>query len=154
MPQHGSPAEGTDGDELTISVEVDDFDPSPGDYSVTQSFAADSRNKFKGIFIADVVSACFNGEIEPAYGESTVMMVGRLNECVFGLVLDVEKMVVVTGHVLQVNPVQASMSGLWDEDAIQRMQSVSKDHRGKVWNGYDDPRIGNKVHWSPDKQYY
>lgn len=135
--------------ELTVDIDVDDFEPSPRDYSMSVSFQTDRRSKFEGIFNGDVVVACFGGEIEPARGDGNVLMVGRVDENVFGLVLDTEKRMVVTGHVLQCNPVQARLSGLWNERAIGRMESLSKNHRGRVWNGYDDPKTGNSVPWSP-----
>lgn len=140
--------------EPTLDIDADTFEPEASDYSPTQSFQTDRRSKFKGIFNGEVVRACFDGEVEPAYGEDNVMLVGRLHECVFGLVLDTESHVVVTGHVLQCNPVQARMSGVWSERAIERMQSLSGSHREGVWNGYDDPHVGNSVPWTPDDGHY
>lgn len=142
-----------DSPEPTLDVDTDAFDPDPNDYSPTQSFQKDRRTKLEGIFNGKVVSSCFDGDIEPAYGEDNVLLVGRLHECVFGLVLDTESCVVVTGHVLQCNPVQARMSGVWSEDAIQRMESVSGTHQDGMWNGYDDPHVDNSVPWTPDANY-
>jgi len=145
----------TDGvTEPTLDIDACSFDPDVGDYSPTSKFTTQTKNKLKGIIDGDVIGACFAGDVEPAYGEDNVMMVGRLHDCVFGLVLDTEQKNVVVAHVLQCNPVQARISGKWDEKTIERMQELSKNHQGKVWQGYDDPKIGNKSYWAPDREYY
>lgn len=136
----------------TMAVDEESFNPSPADYSPSQSFARKRKSQLEGIFTGAVIRACFDGIPRPAYGENTVMMVGRLYESVFGIVLDTVEKVVVTGHVLQCNPVQASCSGEWTGAAIERMEDITKEHQGKIWNGYDDPRIGNSTRWVPERE--
>ena len=143
-------------------VDPERFNPSSSDYHATDSFMRSRKGKLEGIFTGDVIRSCFDGEAvivenhksdEPDKPDDLVMMVGEMCECYFGLLLDPENRMVVGAHVLQVNPVQAKMHGPWTKSTIERMQAVSKQHEGKVWNAHKDPRIGNKSKWTPDGKY-
>jgi len=143
-------------------VDPDQFNPSSSDYHATDSFMRSRKGELKGIFTGDVIRACFDGEAvvmenhnadDPDKPDDLIMMVGELYECYFGLLLDPENKMVVGAQVLQVNPVQAKMDGPWQKSTIERMQSVSKQHQGKVWNAHIDPRIGNSSKWRPDEKY-
>lgn len=130
----------------------DGFDPDPEDYRPTDNFVRRLRSDLKGIFTGEVIESCFNGNPNRARNDC-LMMVGELNDCYFGLIIDPEDRVVVDGNVLQVNPVQASIGDRWTGGAIDRMQSLAKNHRGKIWNAYKDPRIGNKDRWVPEREW-
>lgn len=138
--------------ETELEIDLDEFDPEPSEYSPSDSFMSRRKNDLKGIFTGDVIQVCFNGDAEFAENDC-ILLIGELNESYFGLIVDPEEKIVVDGHVLQVNPVQARMSDQWTYEAIERMQAVAKQHTGKVWNSYIDPKIGNKERWVPEREH-
>lgn len=160
MSQQTSARDGIDTDR-----EVDALNPDPEEYHPTDNFLSKRKTVQRGIFTGDVIRACFEGDV-CEIGEHTqdvvmddehdgyiVMLVGELAECYFGLFVNPVEKVVIEGHVLQVNPVQAAISGHWSKASIETMQGLSKEHEGKVWNSYIDPYIGNSSPWSPDDEY-
>lgn len=155
---------GTDNNESNASA-PSTLNPEPHEYSPTNNFLTKRNTKQKGIFTSPVIEACFDGDVEEVpeseqqlwVGEDhdgyVAMLVGEVAECYFGLVVNPVEKVVIEGHILQVNPVQASMSGVWSKKAIEGMQRLTKEHEGGVWNSYINPYIGNSEKWTPDDKY-
>lgn len=141
-----------DDDRSSSGTDLDSFDPDVEDYHATSNFMNRRKGDLDGVFTGDVIQACFDGELHEGENDC-VVMVGELHECYFGLVLDPEEQLVVDGKVLQINPVQASMSGHWDHRVIKNMQTLAKQHEGKIWNAHKDPRIGNKQRWVPERDH-
>ena len=153
--------------------------PTANEYSPTENFLRDRKTRLKGIFNGTVIAACFNGHAEyienykyqsdfqPLHGapgeypEELIMMVGEIEQSYFGLLLDPLNKRVITGHVLQVNAVEAARATepgthslrLWEPDAIDRMQRLAAQHEGKVRNAYIDPRLGESEKWVDDREH-
>lgn len=177
-PKYNSPDIGPSIEE---EIESGDFNPSPEEYSPTENFMRARKNHLDGIFKGDVIKACFNGIPELVenhkyeqqfdddslsdgpidYPRYLVMMVGEISECYFGLLLDPDNKQVITGHVLQANPVQAMRATegdtnsvrLWESDAVKRMAKLAKSHEGEVFNAYIDPHEGNQERWIDDRKH-
>lgn len=126
-------------------VDTENVDVQPEDFTASNAFREESRHgDLSGIFQGEVIRECFDGEARNLKDgkEDTVLLVGEIHGCKFGLVTDLDSRVVITGWVLSCDSVEAYQSGLWSAETIQKMGSIQHDHwaeegNKQVWKGSD-----------------